>query len=69
MSALKTGELVDCTLVDEIFYQIPEILNHHEIFLENLRQRLVNWDSKQKVGDVFVEAVSILVVNCLFLIN
>lgn len=58
MSALKTGELVDCTLVDEIFYQIPEILNHHEIFLENLRQRLVNWDSKQKVGDVFVEAVS-----------
>jgi hypothetical protein len=58
MSALKTGELVDCSLVDEIFYQIPEILTHHEHFLENLRQRLINWDSKQKVGDVFVEAVS-----------
>lgn len=56
---LKSAEwssMVDATLVDEIFYQVPEILGHHEAFLEVLRQRLSSWDTKQKVGDVFVEA-------------
>lgn len=60
MKPLKSPEysgIVETGLVDEIFYQIPEILSHHEGFLEHLRQRIVNWDSKQKVGDVFVEAV------------
>lgn len=47
---------VDSSLVDEIFHQIPEILGHHEAFLEVLRQRLSCWDTRQKVGDVFVEA-------------
>ncbi|XP_067128079.1 rho guanine nucleotide exchange factor 17-like [Centruroides vittatus] len=59
MKSLKSPEhagLVDSSLVDEIFYQVPEILSHHESFLEVLRQRLTSWDSKQKVGDVFVEA-------------
>lgn len=61
MKPLKSSEsanLVDSSLVDEIFYQIPEILNHHESFLELLRLRLSAWDTKQKIGDVFVEAVS-----------
>lgn len=61
MKPLKSpdyGNLVDGNLVDLIFYQIPEILKHHEAFLEILKLRLANWDSKQKVGDVFVEAVS-----------
>lgn len=59
MKSLKSPEyayLVESNLVDLIFYQIPEILKHHEAFLDTLRQRLSNWDSKQKVGDVFVEA-------------
>ncbi|XP_022242017.1 rho guanine nucleotide exchange factor 17-like, partial [Limulus polyphemus] len=59
MKPLKSPEnagIVDSYLVDEIFHQIPEILVHHESFLEMLRQRLANWDTKQKVGDVFVEA-------------
>ncbi|XP_077519002.1 rho guanine nucleotide exchange factor 17 [Amblyomma americanum] len=51
-----TAGTVDSGLVDEIFYQIPEILSHHEAFLEVLRQRLSCWDTRQKVGDVFVEA-------------
>ncbi|KAH6936785.1 hypothetical protein HPB50_021589 [Hyalomma asiaticum] len=51
-----TAGTVDSSLVDEIFYMIPEILSHHEAFLEVLRQRLSCWDTRQKVGDVFVEA-------------
>lgn len=61
MKPLKSSEysgIVEAGLVDEIFYQIPEILSHHEGFLELLKQRIANWDNKQKVGDVFVEAVS-----------
>uniref|UniRef100_T1J1Q2 Tryptophan 2,3-dioxygenase n=1 Tax=Strigamia maritima TaxID=126957 RepID=T1J1Q2_STRMM len=56
---LKSSEnsgLVDSGLVDDMFFQIPEILCHHESFLDLLRHRLENWDSKQTVGDVFVEA-------------
>lgn len=38
--------------------QIPAILAHHEVFLEELRKRLDHWDIKQKVGDVFLDVVS-----------
>lgn len=47
---------VEGTLVDEIFYMIPEILSHHESFLDVLQQRLACWDTRQKVGDIFVES-------------
>ncbi|XP_024084629.1 rho guanine nucleotide exchange factor 17 isoform X2 [Cimex lectularius] len=47
--------IIDVGIVDEIFYQIPEILAHHEAFLEELRKRLENWDLSQKVGDVFLD--------------
>ncbi|XP_076351879.1 rho guanine nucleotide exchange factor osg-1-like isoform X2 [Tachypleus tridentatus] len=60
MKPLKSSEymgVIEPSLVNDIFLQIPEILAHHESFLEKLRQRLTNWDTKQKVGDVFVEAV------------
>ncbi|XP_076348285.1 rho guanine nucleotide exchange factor 17-like [Tachypleus tridentatus] len=59
MKPLKSSEymgVIEPSLVNDIFLQIPEILAHHESFLEKLRQRLTNWDTKQKVGDVFVEA-------------
>jgi len=39
--------------------KIPAILAHHEVFLEELRKRLESWDSKQCVGGVFLETVSI----------
>ncbi|KFM71709.1 Rho guanine nucleotide exchange factor 17, partial [Stegodyphus mimosarum] len=41
MKPLKSPEysgIVETGLVDEIFFQIPEILNHHEGFLELLKQ-------------------------------
>ncbi|KFM63639.1 Rho guanine nucleotide exchange factor 17, partial [Stegodyphus mimosarum] len=41
--------------VDQIFYQVPEILKFHETFLDTLKGRLSYWDTKQKIGDVFVD--------------
>ncbi|XP_073986302.1 rho guanine nucleotide exchange factor 17 isoform X2 [Rhodnius prolixus] len=58
LQPLKSSEysgLVDVATVDEIFYKIPEILAHHEVFLEELRKRLENWDINQKVGDLFLD--------------
>ncbi|XP_076362739.1 rho guanine nucleotide exchange factor 17 isoform X3 [Tachypleus tridentatus] len=51
----ENAALVEKNLVDEIFYKIPEILMHHESFLESVRQRISYWDSKQKIGDLFVD--------------
>ncbi|KZC08519.1 Rho guanine nucleotide exchange factor 17 [Dufourea novaeangliae] len=58
LQPLKSSEnagLVDAATVDEIFYQIPSILNHHEVFLEELRKRLDTWEIKQTIGDVFLD--------------
>lgn len=36
----------------------------HQVFLEQLRRRLEQWDLQQKVGDVFLDVVSnILFIN------
>jgi hypothetical protein len=49
--------------------QIPAILAHHEVFLEELRKRLQHWDIRQKVGDVFLDVVSKVCVGvCLLMI-
>ncbi|CAK1593718.1 unnamed protein product [Parnassius mnemosyne] len=58
LQPLKSPEnagLLDAFLVDEIFYQVPAILNVHQVFLEQLRRRLEQWDLQQKVGDVFLD--------------
>lgn len=50
---------IDPNLVDEIFYTIPEILEHHEKFLNALQDRIsTDWGTNQVVGNVFIEAVS-----------
>ncbi|XP_034253940.1 rho guanine nucleotide exchange factor 17 [Thrips palmi] len=59
MQPLKRSEnagMVDSELVEQIFYQVPAILCHHREFLEDLQQRLENWDFQQKVGDVLLNA-------------
>ncbi|KAK4872091.1 hypothetical protein RN001_016215 [Aquatica leii] len=61
LEPLKSPEnsgLLDATLVDEIFFQIPSLLSHHQVFLDELKKRLDHWDIKQKVGDVFLETFS-----------
>ncbi|KYO49098.1 rho guanine nucleotide exchange factor 17 isoform B [Alligator mississippiensis] len=61
MKPLKQPEnsiLCDPSLVDEIFDQIPELLEHHEQFLEQISGCVQNWHEKQKVGDLLVQSFS-----------
>lgn len=63
MKPLKSLEsnrlLVESSLVDEIFYTVPDLLQHHENFLSALQDRLSSdWNTSQVIGDVFIEAVS-----------
>ncbi|XP_015511669.1 rho guanine nucleotide exchange factor 17 isoform X3 [Neodiprion pinetum] len=75
LQPLKSPEnsgLVDSATVDEIFYQIPAILSHHEIFLEELRKRLESWELRQTIGDVFLDVFTkpdVLETYTLFLDN
>lgn len=60
LQPLKSPEnagLLDSFVVDEIFNQVPAILNVHQVFLEQLRRRLEQWDLQQKVGDIFLDVV------------
>ncbi|XP_065667307.1 MATH and LRR domain-containing protein PFE0570w isoform X2 [Hydra vulgaris] len=50
----ENSSVIEPNVVDEIFYQIPEILEHHEIFLSQLTDRVNAWDNNQVVGDLFV---------------
>ncbi|KAG2456964.1 ARHGH factor, partial [Polypterus senegalus] len=61
MRPLKQPEnsvICDPGLVDEMFYQIPEILEHHEQFLEQILTCVQEWHDKQKVGDLLIESFS-----------
>lgn len=48
--------IVEPAQVDEMFYQIPEILLCHEFFLKQLQARVNEWHDKQKIGDIFVSS-------------
>nr|XP_022915112.1 rho guanine nucleotide exchange factor 17-like isoform X1 [Onthophagus taurus] len=61
LEPLKNPEnsgLLDASLVDEIFFQVPAILAHHQLFLDELKKRHDHWDKKQKLGDVFLDMFS-----------
>nr|DBA32424.1 TPA: hypothetical protein GDO54_000218 [Pyxicephalus adspersus] len=61
MKPLKQPEnsfLCDPSLVDEIFDQIPELLEHHEQFLEQVNHVVQNWPDIQTVGDILVQSFS-----------
>lgn len=49
--------LIEPGLVDDIFFKIPEILGHHELFYAALHSRMDNWDSRQKIGDIILNNV------------
>ena len=55
----QAAGIADPSLVKDIFYQIPEIHNLHERFLYRLRDRVEHWDGNQKIGDIFVNTVSV----------
>ncbi len=54
----KANQVVSNVLIDDIFFQIPQILAHHESFLADLKMRLDSWDHKKTVGDWFLNSVS-----------
>uniref|UniRef100_A0A3B3QTR2 Rho guanine nucleotide exchange factor 17 n=1 Tax=Paramormyrops kingsleyae TaxID=1676925 RepID=A0A3B3QTR2_9TELE len=61
MKPLKHPEhspLCDPSLVDEMFYQVPEILEHHEQFLERVVDCVNDWHDRQTVGHLLVESFS-----------
>ncbi|XP_059489276.1 rho guanine nucleotide exchange factor 17 isoform X2 [Neocloeon triangulifer] len=65
MVPLKDSEnLIEPGLVDEIFFQIPSILHYHEIFLDDLQNKLDNWDWRQRIGDIFLDFSQKQVVEC-----
>lgn len=53
-----SGSLVDPSLVDEMFYQIPEILEHHEHFLEQVSGCFGQWHDRQTVGHILIQSFS-----------
>ncbi|XP_029373016.1 rho guanine nucleotide exchange factor 17 [Echeneis naucrates] len=53
-----SGSIVDPLLVDEMFYQIPEILEHHEDFLEQVAGCVGQWHDRQTVGDLLIQSFS-----------
>ncbi|XP_077397587.1 rho guanine nucleotide exchange factor 17 [Festucalex cinctus] len=52
------GSIVDPLLVDEMFYQIPEILEHHEHFLEQVDGCVNQWHDRQTVGHFLIQSFS-----------
>ncbi|KAG7479652.1 rho guanine nucleotide exchange factor 17 [Solea senegalensis] len=50
--------IVDPLLVDEMFYQIPEILEHHEHFLEQVASCVSQWHDRQTVGHLLIQSFS-----------
>ncbi|KAJ8410783.1 hypothetical protein AAFF_G00187400 [Aldrovandia affinis] len=61
MKPLKHPEnspLCDPSLVDEMFYQIPEILEHHEQFLEQVLGCVNDWHDQQTVGHLLIKSFS-----------
>lgn len=54
----ESSPLCDPSLVDEMFYQIPEILEHHELFLEQVISCVNDWHDRQTIGDLLVQSVS-----------
>lgn len=55
----ENASIIDVQTVDEIFLMVPNILQIHQQFLDELRCRLDAWEPLQRVGDSFVKVVRI----------
>ena len=47
-----------------IFYRLREITQCHSMFQIALASRVAEWDSSEKIGDLFVASVSVCVCVC-----
>ena len=59
LSLAFTYRIFSLQICNSNILQIPNILLHHEGFLEDLKARLENWDAKKTIGDWFLECVRI----------
>lgn len=50
--------IIEASLVDKIFYRVPEILAHHQVLLAALSQRVEQWHKETIIGDVLLAHVS-----------
>ncbi|KAM9318661.1 rho guanine nucleotide exchange factor 17 [Pholidichthys leucotaenia] len=50
--------IVDPLLVDEMFCQIPEILEHHEQFLDQVSGCVNQWHDRQTIGNLLIQSFS-----------
>ena len=57
----QTPMLLGLSVVKEIFFQIPELHLWHKNFLTQVKERVENWHSMGKIGDLFVASVSVCV--------
>jgi len=55
----QTPMLLGLSVVKEIFFQIPELHLWHKNFLAQVKERVENWHSMGKIGDLFVASVSV----------
>ena len=58
---LKEKDIVERNLINDIFYKIPEIHVHHELLLSSLKSKFDIWDTRQTIGDLLLNIVSILI--------
>jgi hypothetical protein len=63
---LKEKDIVERNLINDIFYKIPEIHVHHELFLSSLKAKFDNWDTRQTIGDILLNIVNIELTNVFF---
>ena len=54
----KSQSIISSVLVDDIFFQIPQILEHHESFLASLVVKIENWKAESTIGDWFTQSFS-----------
>lgn len=52
-----------------IFYRIREITQCHSMFQIALASRVAEWDSTEKIGDLFVASVSVRACACLWCVR
>lgn len=51
------AQIIEPALLEEILYQIPELLDIHKNLLEIMTARVDDWGDNQIIGDIFINQV------------
>lgn len=47
--------------INKLFCRIDVLYSNHQKFLISLKERIKNWNSEQKIGDLFIKEVNIII--------